>query len=108
VVIDDFDIVGCVFEPPKADPPLIVYADAVLTNAIASQGLEPVAWWYAQVVQKVGSLKNHEFAVRQTLKCRTEALRRLAKPHLASVRVGERCDHLSIITRCAIIATRYY
>jgi hypothetical protein len=107
VVIDDFDIVGCVFEPPKADPPLIVYADAVLTNAIASQGLEPVAWWYAQVVQKVGSLKNHEFAVRQTLKFRTEALRRLAKPHLASVRVGERCNHTLTITPRVISGKRY-
>jgi hypothetical protein len=107
VVIDDFDVVSCVFDPTKANPPLIVYADAVLARTIAGQGLEPVAWWYAQVVQKVGSLKNHEFAVRQTLKCRTEALRRLAKPHLASVRVGERCDHTLTITPRVISGKRY-
>jgi hypothetical protein len=34
VIVDDFHIVGSVVIPNKTDPPLIVYADAVLPQSI--------------------------------------------------------------------------
>lgn len=49
MVIDDLDLFGAVLAPNKADPPLIVDSDAVLTAAIASQGFESVPRRRAEV-----------------------------------------------------------
>lgn len=37
--------------PPEAISPLLVDSDAVLTFPIAFQRLEPVPWWYSQVLK---------------------------------------------------------
>jgi hypothetical protein len=44
VVVDDLNVFrtgGC---PSKADPPLLVDADAVVAGAITRELLEPIAW----------------------------------------------------------------
>jgi hypothetical protein len=42
MVVGYFNIIGVSVFPSKADPPLIVDPDTVLTLAVALQGLEPV------------------------------------------------------------------
>jgi hypothetical protein len=49
VVVHDLDVVDAVFPPPKADPPLVVDADAVLTLAASAEGFEAVARRHSQV-----------------------------------------------------------
>jgi hypothetical protein len=45
VVIHNFNLMRAVFTPNKAQPPLVVDADAVLTLAVILQGFELVARW---------------------------------------------------------------
>jgi hypothetical protein len=43
MVIDDFDIRRSSFIPDKADSPLIVDPDRILSNAVASQRLKAIS-----------------------------------------------------------------
>ena len=49
MVVDDFHLVGVAVTPTKANPPLIVDADAVLTFPISTQCFQTVAGWDTQV-----------------------------------------------------------
>jgi len=41
---------GIPIAPAEADSPLIIYPDAVLTSAIATQLLQAIAWRQSQVL----------------------------------------------------------
>jgi hypothetical protein len=43
LVFGDFDVIGTIFLPGKADPVLIVDPDAVLPLPVAAQSLKPVS-----------------------------------------------------------------
>ena len=45
MVVDDFDVIGVAASPKKADPPLIVDPNAMLSFAISGKALQPVAGW---------------------------------------------------------------
>jgi hypothetical protein len=49
VVVDELDIIRTSFMPGEAESPLGVDPNAVLATSIASQSLEPVTRWDAQV-----------------------------------------------------------
>jgi hypothetical protein len=42
MIIHNFDVVSIAISPFKADPPLVVYADAVLTSPAAGQFLKTI------------------------------------------------------------------
>jgi len=44
MIVRYLDVVGVAVAPAEADSPLIVDPDAVLTGAIATQLLQPIAW----------------------------------------------------------------
>ena len=52
VVINDFYIKGSTLlrGPLKANPPLVIDSDAVLTLAVSLQGLKPVSRWLSQIL----------------------------------------------------------
>ena len=43
MVVDDLNIMGVAVAPAKADPPLVIDSDAVLSFSIAQQALQPIA-----------------------------------------------------------------
>jgi hypothetical protein len=49
VVIDDFDFACISILPPKTDPPLLVYPNAVLALPRTMQTLQPITRWYIQL-----------------------------------------------------------
>jgi len=97
VVFYDFDVLCAGVRPAKANPELVVHADAVLPGAIAPERFKPVARRYAKVIYPARDLQlpqlasSHRFDVRPS-------------PNPAAVsqgfRVGafERPDHVDIIT----------
>jgi hypothetical protein len=42
MIVNDFDVVGVIVKPLKANTPLVVYADAVLSPPIAAEFFKPV------------------------------------------------------------------
>jgi hypothetical protein len=57
VVINNFNLVGVPVKPHKAQSPLIVDANAVLTSTIADQSLQSVARRDAQEIQRGRSVQ---------------------------------------------------
>jgi hypothetical protein len=58
VVIDDFDTVGASCCPGQADAPLPIDADAVLTCAVAFQGLQLVIRRHGEVLRHLGVVQH--------------------------------------------------
>ena len=58
MVIHDFHILGAFCRPPKAHAKLVIYANAVLSGAIAFECFEPVSRRYAEVFES-GSAIQH-------------------------------------------------
>ena len=60
MVVNDLDVLSVSVRPAKADPPLIVDPDTVLSRAIDLELLEPVTWWDTKVVQSLGGIHGHQ------------------------------------------------
>lgn len=58
MVIHDLNVIGAFCRPPKAHAKLVVYANAVMSGAIAFKGFQLVSWRYAEVI-KPGSAVQH-------------------------------------------------
>jgi len=48
VVVDNLDFIGGGITPLKADAPLVVDADAVVSIAVSRQRLQVMRWWTAR------------------------------------------------------------
>ena len=79
--------------PAKADSPLIIDADTVLSSPLASEFLQPVARRYAQVVQIVGAVEHLQLSFSLCTKG-PEPSRRTAVEKFLGVARSKRPDHL--------------
>jgi hypothetical protein len=67
VLIDNLDVVRIFVFPPKANAPLVVDANAVLTPSVPAQCFEPIASWNTQVLKRGRSMQVQEFSQRLPL-----------------------------------------
>ena len=93
MVVDDFYIVCVSACPPEADAPLVVDADAVLAGPIASQFLEAVGGWNAEVKETGRGVENDELAERNSLEVRRQPTGPLSLEEAFSIDVPEAADH---------------
>jgi hypothetical protein len=63
VVVDELDVSGTGGAPGEADPPLVVYTNAVLAGAAAAELFQPVAGWDTKVVDALGGVDENELVV---------------------------------------------
>jgi hypothetical protein len=62
VVVDDLNVFrpsGC---PSKADPPLLVDADAVVAGAITLELLKPIAWRDSEISDDISSIEDQKLS----------------------------------------------
>ena len=64
MIVDDLDVVGIAVTPTKANPPLVVDPDAVLSFAVASQGLQSIAGRCLQIAETARAVDLGQLAVR--------------------------------------------
>jgi hypothetical protein len=57
VVINDFYIFWTCIRPTKADTPLIIDTNAVLTGTITPECFKVIAGWHPQIVKSTGDLE---------------------------------------------------
>jgi len=57
MIIHDLDIFCARLLPTKADAPLIVDSNTVLSGPIAFECFETIPWWYSQIFQPARDLK---------------------------------------------------
>lgn len=67
MVVNDFDIMGCIVLPDKANAPLVIDPDTVLTGTVAPEQLQPVARRYPQIIEPCRHLQLLELSQRRPL-----------------------------------------
>jgi hypothetical protein len=92
VVVHDFDVNRTDAGPDKADAPLVIDADAVLTLPIAFQRFKAVARRSLQEIQRLSCFQLGKFALCGWRE-RLESLRALAFVQRLGVFALERLDH---------------
>lgn len=93
MVIDNFDAVGVVGLPAKADTPLIVDPDAVLAFSVSAKLLQSITWWNSQVIERFGSIDKQEFPQCGSPQWWREPLHRLPMKQPLRLVVGKTLDH---------------
>jgi hypothetical protein len=67
VVINYFNVAGILTFPTKANSPLIINSNAMLSATISLQGFEPISWRSAQIVQSARLIEQEQFAPGNSL-----------------------------------------
>ena len=67
VVVDDLDVPCRTLAPGETDPPLIVYADTVLSASVAVQGFEAVARLNPKIVKLLCRVDGEKLCSRTAL-----------------------------------------
>jgi len=67
VIVHDFNVVGVPFPPSKAETPLVVDPNAVLSLSVAMQGFQAVSRRRHQVSQFRGAVQLPELPARDML-----------------------------------------
>jgi hypothetical protein len=92
VVIDDFNVIGSILLPYKANPKLIVDADTVLTSPFSSQRFQHISRRIAKIVQAGSRIHAVEFPPGYAF---------YAAPSPV-------CPHLSQFRRVVVFETAYH
>ena len=93
MIVNDLDLVRVTISPPKADPPLIVDANTVLTGAIAFQRLETVPRRHSEIVQRLGRVNGDQSAQHRPQELSGIAPNALALEQGFGIPIGEALDH---------------
>lgn len=62
MIINDLHVVGVLTDPFKANPPLIVDSDAVLSLPITAQLFKSIGKWNQQIIEFFGGVQVAESA----------------------------------------------
>ena len=96
MVVHDLDVLNAI-DPAKANAPLVVDANAVLTLAVTFQGLEPVAW---RGLLKCSSRSADASISSLRRAIRSMALNRLTGSSLAKADLGGRSRFCRAASSC--------
>jgi hypothetical protein len=105
VVVDDLDIVSVGADEAEADPPLIVDANAVLPQTVASKFFETVRGRDLEVEKTGCGVEHQQLAKRHSLEVRRRSTDPFAPEKSFRVRVAKAANHSGAIDSNAI---RYY
>ena len=72
VIIDDFDFMWAVRFPAKADAPLVIDADGVLTLSFSLERFKAIPGWNGEVIECGNSMDLGEFPEGNALDVRRE------------------------------------
>ena len=106
MVSDDFDFVGVFNRPAKAEAPLIIDADTVLSAAAAFEGLQAFAGRKAHNVESVGGIELEELPAGGALDVGWQMPRSGTGEEFFGLGAGEASNHDPKHRRCRVAASR--
>jgi hypothetical protein len=106
MIVHDFDIVRT-FAPSKADAPLIIDLDAVLTRTIAAQRFQSIAGRHPQIIKPRHGIEQLQLPSRRALD-RSEAPHCLVAEKTLGVPVGKAPDHTITLHRSRVFCQTEY
>jgi hypothetical protein len=96
MVVHNLNVVRVAVAPDEAQPPLIVDADAVLSDAIACQRLQPIAGRLTEIFQVGRRRQRAQFAAGHLGQIARKALRHAVGPYRRRALVCEGPDHTAL------------
>jgi|GEM_PF-1269684 len=91
MVIYDLDVVGVACLPTKAEPPLVVDSNRVLSFAISTEGLQPIARETTQIGKATSSLQDRKLGANaESGDAAPSSFVSESKPSLQSVQAGQK------------------
>ena len=96
MIVDDLDAGALSVSPDKADTPLIVDPNAVLTGSLTSQHFQTIGRRYAQIVQALGGIQHSQLATGNCLNLYGQVPRHLTVPDAFGFLVCEATDHVRV------------
>ncbi len=97
MIIRDLYIEGVTFSPLKADAPLIIDANAVLSRSILCQFFQPIRRRDSQVLKRYGIIDHSQLPQGSLLNVRRQPARKLTTKDLLCFGIFEGLNHSSII-----------
>lgn len=97
MIIRDLYIKGIPFSPFKADPPLIIDADAVLPRPISGKLFQPVRRRDSQIVERYGVIQHSQLAQSNLLNVRWQSARKTPTKDPFCFNILEGLNHKFII-----------
>jgi hypothetical protein len=93
VIVNDLDVEGVRSDPAKADPPLIVDADTVLTETICGELLQTVRRRNSEVREACSGVQHDELPKCDAKEIRRELANLLSTEQPFGLGVAEAADH---------------
>lgn len=94
VIVADLNVERVAIYETKADSPLIVHGDGVLSYAVALECVKPVAPWHSQILEGCCQVNVVEPANRSCDELGRKSPRLAPREQVAGPPVGERFNHL--------------
>jgi hypothetical protein len=93
VVVDDLDVARLPTRPAEANPPLIVYPNAVLPRASSLETLQPISWRDSQIFDSLRRVQKEKLAKCLTLNVLAPFGDSNSVEHPGCFCIRERSDH---------------
>jgi len=93
MIINDFNVVASIGLPDKADPPLVVDANAVLAFPVSRDRFKSIAWGNPQILNILGGVQHAQLATHYGLKIAGRSPDHAAVPDGFRLRILECPDH---------------
>jgi hypothetical protein len=78
MIIHYLHVVCITLSPFKANPPLLINPNTVLTFPIPRQFFQPIRWGYTQIIERNSSIEHSQFPQSHLLNIRWKFARTLA------------------------------
>jgi len=109
VVVRDLDVARVPTRPTEANPPLIIYPNAVLPRASSLEALQPISGRDSQVLNSLRRVQKQKLAKRLALNVLAPLCDADSIEYSSCFCVRERSDHdRERVPDCVTNATRYY
>jgi hypothetical protein len=93
VVVDNLDVVSVGSDPAKANPPLVVHANAVLSKAILRQFFQTVGWRNSEIGKAGSGVEDDKLAKCNSVEVGRQLSNLLTVEEPLSVRIAKAPDH---------------
>jgi len=93
VIVDDFDMRRSSLISDKADPPLIVDPNRMLSLTVRSKGFEPIARWHSKIAEHPGLIQKTKLSERDVLDISRQFSAPTAGPDQFRFGIGEALNY---------------
>ena len=103
MVVHDLNFARTRRGPHETYPPLVIDPDAVLTDSVSPEGLQPVTRRHSKLVECLDGIQQPQLDERLPVETRIKALDALPLEQSLSVAIGEGDDHALKVYRGALL-----